>query len=410
MNEVKALPCHRALDAECFEAHPESARQLFAIKLLYTLFPGEITRRLMKLLGINLVELLARFELPIDDLQAAEAAADQAQAVEDQAQAELDRAYAAYLQAYKDWIQAQADADQAQRDADAAATQDKAAAQDAADQAQAAADQAKADAAQAKADAAQARADAKQARADAADEQRRAAAAQARATATDPPPPAARKSGVVPGTLIELWSPGPPKRPTPSPGGAVTISVPPTTADGYIRNSHSTWQLAHDAPEGDTGSRTTTSYGGAVLSYNMEPAYGMIRRTLLYFSLAQVPAGSSILAATLSVRGCEDALANVCVQAADPSDPWILADYTSFKDPVLGIVTWTLDRNRFVLGQDGWEHIQDNAGGVVAFCLREYDHDYLDVKSDYADYKCAGMYFAEDGRAAYIPRLEVTFI
>jgi len=55
MNDVKALPCHRALDAECFRAYPAWARQALAYRLLHVFFPPWLTRRLPKFLRMPLI-------------------------------------------------------------------------------------------------------------------------------------------------------------------------------------------------------------------------------------------------------------------------------------------------------------------------------------------------------------------
>lgn len=41
-------PCAKGLTQKCFQAHPQFARQAFAYRLLHTIAPGEITRRLPK--------------------------------------------------------------------------------------------------------------------------------------------------------------------------------------------------------------------------------------------------------------------------------------------------------------------------------------------------------------------------
>lgn len=46
MNDTKAWPCLHRVDAECFKAKPEWAKQAFAYKLVHLLFPPELTKRL----------------------------------------------------------------------------------------------------------------------------------------------------------------------------------------------------------------------------------------------------------------------------------------------------------------------------------------------------------------------------
>jgi len=408
MNDVKALPCHRALDAECFREHPALARRLFAIKLLYTLFPARITRLLMKLLGIDLVELLAQLEIPTGDLEAALVGVDDAQAAMDAAQAAADQALADWEAALEAWRQAQEDADQAQADADAAAPEDQAAAQDAADQAQATADQAQADAQAANDAATAANADAAEAAADVDAAEEAAAEEGAAATETDPISGDTQATGVAGLPYIDpLGSvPRPPGLNQPPLGG--TLICMPKYADGYIQNGHSTWQLAHDAEEGDSGSRTKKMHSSPVMSGNYPGTYGMIRRALLYFDLTLIPAGKWVEAATLAVHGYADNSSMVAVQAAEPSEPWVLADYTSFQGVFLLLQAWSLGWNKMTLGDAGKSHVTDHLGGVVAFMLRDFEFDYLNVCPPPYTYTSAGMYFSEDDTGLW-PYLEVTY-
>lgn len=46
MNDTKSTPCLHRIDAECFKAKPEWAKQAFAYKLVHLLFPPELTKRL----------------------------------------------------------------------------------------------------------------------------------------------------------------------------------------------------------------------------------------------------------------------------------------------------------------------------------------------------------------------------
>ena len=52
---VEEHPCARGLTPECFEKYPTWARQAFAYRLLCTLFPPQITRRLQRLLTTAIV-------------------------------------------------------------------------------------------------------------------------------------------------------------------------------------------------------------------------------------------------------------------------------------------------------------------------------------------------------------------
>jgi len=408
MSPAEALPCHHVIDEKCFEAYPEQARRLFAIKLLFTLLPGEITRRLMKLLGIDLVELLAQLGIETEDLQAAQDAADQAQALADLAQAALEQAQADWEQALREWRLAQEAANQAQEAADQAAPQDQAAAQDAADQAQAAADQAKAVADAAHDEATAAILTDTEAASAATAAAAAAAAAEAAATATSSPPADTQVTGVSPPLYIDPGGsiPRPPGENQPPLGG--TLICLPKYADGYIQNGHSTWQLAHDAPEGDSGSMMKKMYSSAIISNNQPGTYGLIRRALLYFDLTPIPAGRFVELATLKVHGYYDTSSMVAVQAAEPSEPWVLADYTSFTGVFLLLQAWGTGWNNMTLGDAGKSHVTDHLGGVVAFMLRDFEYDYLNVVPPPYTYTSAGMYFSEDDTGLW-PRLEVTY-
>lgn len=59
MTPLQTAPCLGRLDAACFKHNPKWARRAFAYRLLHTLFPGYITRRLPKGLRLALIGSLA---------------------------------------------------------------------------------------------------------------------------------------------------------------------------------------------------------------------------------------------------------------------------------------------------------------------------------------------------------------
>ena len=62
MTPLQRAPCLGALDAACFKHNPQWARRAFAYRLLHTVFPGQITRRLPK--GLRLALLGPLVDVP----------------------------------------------------------------------------------------------------------------------------------------------------------------------------------------------------------------------------------------------------------------------------------------------------------------------------------------------------------
>jgi len=409
MNEDQALPCHRALDAECFKQHPGPARQLFAIKLLRVLFPGQITRRLMKMLGINLIDILDQLEIPTEDLQAAQDFADQAQADADRLQDDADQALADAAEAQAEANRLQDIADNLQAQADRAAADAKAAADAAARDAQTAADQAQQDADQAIADAAEAQTDANQALADSQSADADAGIVEDQALAIQPTPDGVEGTGAAPLSYVEPWEPGPPSPPPSESPVSHVFTAFPRPADGHIRNGHSTWQLAHDDPNGDEIKSNEERSGVCVYSANYYPTYGMIRRTFLFFDLTLIPTESIIITVALGVHGYLYTSARVCLQLCSTVEPLAMADYSSFLFDAIGSKDWTTSWNTFYFPQAGLDFVKSHLGGIVPFCLREFDHDYLNVVQPGDSYAASGMYFANATDPDIRPRLLVTY-
>lgn len=210
------------------------------------------------------------------------------------------------------------------------------------------------------------------------------------------------------GLGLLAWEPGPPKPPVTSPtaGLALIYSEP---GDGYIRDSDSTWQIAHDHLAGDQIRDTEKCYYAPVYSYNGEPAYGQIKRAFFTFDLKDIPATKTVRSAELWIYGYQDAAANVTVQISAHHDPLIVADYSAFSGTYLARDTWALGPNNLTFRPSGINYLQTVLGGLAKFCLREFDHDYQDTLPPQYHSHSAGMCFSQADDPTQRPYLVINY-
>ena len=207
---------------------------------------------------------------------------------------------------------------------------------------------------------------------------------------------------------LGLLEPGPPKPPpqTYIPGLAKIYSEP---GDGYIRDSNSTWQLAHDNTDGDLISHDDTCEGIAIYSSNYEPAYGQIRRVFFTFDLSEIPASKTVTSAELWVYCHANDGINVTVQQSAHHQPLIKADYDAFSETYLARDTLAPGDNNFTFRPSGIIYLQSVLGGLAGFCLRQYDNDYNNVDPGPTTYVVGGLCFSEAAVEAQRPYLVVNY-
>lgn len=72
-------------------------------------------------------------------------------------------------------------------------------------------------------------------------------------------------------------------------------------------------------------------------------------------------------------------------------------------------LTWVIGENVFTMNVPGKIYIQGKFGDTAKLCLREYDHDYLDVAPGVGEDFRSGLYWSGAAVAANRPKLTVTY-
>lgn len=221
-------------------------------------------------------------------------------------------------------------------------------------------------------------------------------------------PGPAQDTGVTPPTYIAPGEPGPITITKPTPPPEKVITAYGTTSDGTIRNQETSWAAAQGGADGDL--IYTTGYSASTGITALQLSYGFIVwRSFLYFNVPSIPAGNTVTSVTLFIQGRANFSARVCVHEGTQEDPLTLADFPAFASPFLAMTNWTTAYNRLDFNQAGVDYINSVTGKLAKFALREYDHDYLDVEPP-LDVDCSsGLYFQEAQDSAHRPLLSFTY-
>lgn len=210
------------------------------------------------------------------------------------------------------------------------------------------------------------------------------------------------------GLGLLVWEPGPPKPPVTSPtAGLAKIYSEP--GDGYIRDSNSTWQLAHDNTDGDQVKRYYGCDYSGIYSSNQQPTYGQIRRSFFTFDLSEIPASKTVRSAELWIYCPRDDGINVTVQVSAHHQPLEKADYDAFSGTYIARDTLAVGVNNFTFRNTGIIYLQGQLGGLAKVCLRQYDNDYNDVDPGPGTLVEGGLCFSEATDEAQRPYLVVNY-
>ena len=179
-------------------------------------------------------------------------------------------------------------------------------------------------------------------------------------------------------------------------GEAVTDDVsfsphPFDTSIGFLSGvSGDAWATARNAVNGGQGEGIGLTYS-RVGAYRTDPlgSHAGIDRFFLGFDLANMPREeikSVSLKLTLAFDPADSTGESICLQASihNPTD---LASknnavYSSCYEPVLATAKFQSNVTNLVFNNFGKRYIRSKLGTWASFCLREYDHDYLNVDVD----------------------------
>jgi len=165
-----------------------------------------------------------------------------------------------------------------------------------------------------------------------------------------------------------------------------------TNASGYVENnltisgttSDEEWATVRDAASGQS---VGTSIGYTTTTSHVQCKYTLvilgddnvkILRYFLYFDTSSI-GDTPISSARLWIYGQSAADAELSVQQGTQADILSVDDYDAFSGTEFGHTSgYAVNKwNEIVFNATGRDAI--NTSGITKLCLREYDHDYLDV-------------------------------
>jgi hypothetical protein len=181
-----------------------------------------------------------------------------------------------------------------------------------------------------------------------------------------------------------------------------SVTVYSDTGDGYVYVVNAVWSNARNA---STGSTNTT---GVEISPDAGKGANYIcSRGFLPFTNA-LSAGSIISAATLTVYTKTKAVCDLSLFQWTNTTSIVAGTYDDFGSTNLATrVTMAnnLSPNDFVLNASGLALVP--IGGTSYYCIREYDHDVLDVAPTIAPF--GEIYSSNNAGTTYDPKIVITY-
>ena len=212
--------------------------------------------------------------------------------------------------------------------------------------------------------------------------------------------------GVLPPFYVELWEPGPVHRPTQGPAEVENTFT--SENDGIILQRQPTWAAAQGAAIGLNIYKTDERSNVAIRA-RREFINKSVHRTFLEFDLSGVPAGKTITEAKIDIYVYSYGNCNGSLQEGTQSDSLLLADYDNFTGNPFNTIAMTEGAKTFTLNAAGRTFIESKFSKKAKFCIREYDHDCLNVQPGMDQNFRAGMYYSETEYEDKKPTLTVEY-
>jgi hypothetical protein len=140
-----------------------------------------------------------------------------------------------------------------------------------------------------------------------------------------------------------------------------------------------------------------------------------VSRVFLYFDLSVIPAGKKCKEVTVSLGGFNTCGGRATIQEGTQGDPVTVNDFSKFTGAILSKIAWIVsgaggsNLNVFVLNAAGITYIESVFGSHAKLCVREYEHDYMDVSPGMNTGYDLGMYFAECPDTALRPKITIKY-
>ena len=193
--------------------------------------------------------------------------------------------------------------------------------------------------------------------------------------------------GTFPPTFLDPGSGGTRPRTTPPavPLVEYEITIPGTDIDGSVRNSGSadSWSEVHDATVGNNRIINSTWEARAIRVWYTSNKSTAIYRSFFTFFLTDIPSDATITAATFKLSGYSNSTSPVCVQQSSYPADLVLEDYNNFSGPSFSelVLPSSLSYLLWPLNSFGVSYLQSLVGGVNAaqFCVRDYTYDFANI-------------------------------
>jgi len=225
---------------------------------------------------------------------------------------------------------------------------------------------------------------------------------------------ATQKTGVLAHSIPAIWVPGPVHPVYSYSKEALFFSATAHTNDGRVGHVASSWEGARIAPSGTWVNRTEQYSDIGMYVYRWNSNFN-IHRSFFWFYLGAIPGGSKVLSVTVTMGGQGFATNRVCIQIG--SQGWTLfpLDYDSFKGVCFDHILWKRSDvgepvlNEFTFNVTGRIYVETRLGKWIRFCVREYDHDYLDVTPDIGVRYQNGVFYSEYAETALKPTINIFY-
>jgi hypothetical protein len=134
-----------------------------------------------------------------------------------------------------------------------------------------------------------------------------------------------------------------------------------------------------------------------------------IYRSFFDFDLSSIPASATIISCTLTLENYGTANCDASIQEGTQGDSLAPDDYSAFTGLFFDTLTWATGSNVFTLNAAGLIYVQSVFESTAKFCMREYDHDYLDAAPANGEDFHAGLYWSGAAFPSNRPILTVQY-
>ena len=178
--------------------------------------------------------------------------------------------------------------------------------------------------------------------------------------------------------------------------------------DCQIKNYQTTWDETRNGATGtgifcDVGIQT-----GMVQAWRGATAH-QIRRYFFSVDLSTIPVAATITGVVLRLTSYGSNFCGVSVQEGTQAETITTGDYDQFTGNYFAEIDWVGGINEFTFNQAGLDFMTGEIGTMAKVCLREYDHDYGNVQPAVNDNFLCGNYGPTTANDEDKPQFMITY-